>query len=362
MRVSKFRIYPTKAQETSLNFQLQGHLEVYNEARTEKESQYALSGKSDSCFSQIKAIIPPLRISSIAVSKCSYSSLQQTVRRLHKAYAEFFKGVRKRPRHKKSFDSIEYGKLGDGWKIKNGQLYIFNVGNIYINKYKASEFTGLVIKKSNGKWFVSFLDKKVPVSKCNHPKNTVAIDFGIKTFITTSTGQKIETPRFLKRTSRNLEKLKRQKEFCKKSGNLKRLKKKSKAFGKVHEKVANQRKDFLHKLSNDFVKNNGLIVIEDLAIKSWVGDIKASNAKIHDTGIGMFVTYLTYKAESAGTVLKKVSPAYTSQTCSCCGNRKELSLSDRIYDCKCGHKEDRDINAAKNILALGLESFSSFIL
>ncbi|MEH6851878.1 RNA-guided endonuclease InsQ/TnpB family protein, partial [Bacillus pseudomycoides] len=124
---------------------------------------------------------------------------------------------------------------------------------------------------------------------------------------------------------------------------------------KLHEKVANQRRDFLHKLSYNLAKEHSVIVVENLNIRNMVKNRKLSKS-ISDAGWGMFRNMLAYKCENHGGVLIKVEPKYTSQDCSVCGNRVKKSLSIRTHICtKCGTVLDRDYNASRNILQKGLE-------
>ena len=125
-------------------------------------------------------------------------------------------------------------------------------------------------------------------------------------------------------------------------------------MARVHSKIRNSRKDFLHKLSTDIVRKNQVVYIEDLNTKGMVRNRKLSKS-ISDSSWGSLVNFLEYKCDWYGRELKKVSPKFTSQDCSHCGYRnKELQLSMRRWDCpSCGSTHDRDINAAKNVLAVG---------
>jgi putative transposase len=184
----------------------------------------------------------------------------------------------------------------------------------------------------------------------------IGIDAGILTFITLSNGKKVKNPRFFKKETKKLAKaqrrLSKQKEGTKKRYKCKKI------VARVHERIANKRKDFAHKLSRKLVNDFGYIAIEDLAINDMQKDnFRYLNKEIADVAWRNFFDVLIHKAECAGRTVVKVNPAYTSQTCSHCGHRQKLKLSDRVFQCPCCSLSlDRDVNAAKNILSLGLQT------
>jgi putative transposase len=261
------------------------------------------------------------------------------------------------------FKTIEYGKYGDGWKIvrKNEKTYVYiqNVGNVLLDERLElpKDPQRMSITNRHGKITISIYDEENTGHTCKNFSGSIGLDFGIKTFITTSDGEKIESPQYLKKKRKMLRRINRQ---IRKSadGNVKN--KKCKIRRKLYEKTTNQRKDFAHKLSKKFVDNYGVIAIEDLKLDSWVikrGFLKhASNAKLLDIGIGEFVRFLEYKAENAGISLRKVKPEYTTQTCCECGRRQVLTLNQRKYSCVCGNSLNRDVNAARNILKSSFDS------
>jgi putative transposase len=326
-----------------------------------KEKQYKETKKSDGVFKQ--SFLVKKFAKNPENQGCNYSALQQTVRRLHKAYTRVYKKTGKKPRIKTHFKTIEYSKYGDGWKIvRKGEetyLYVQNIGEIYLDErlQLPENPKRLTITNRHGKVTASIFSEENTGHTCKNLSGSIGLDFGIKTFITTSEGTKIESPQFLKRKQKQLRRIKRQ---IKRStdGNVKN--KKLKIRRKLYGKIANQRRDFAHKLSKWFVDNYGVIAIEDLKLDTWVvkrGFLKnASNSKLLDLGIGEFIKFLEYKAENAGISLRRVAPEYTTQTCCECKRRQVLTLTQRKYSCVCGNDINRDVNAAKNILnfALGL--------
>lgn len=350
--VVKFRLYPSKSQRRELFRQMGKHCELYNFCRQEKIDSYEKTKTSPSVIDQIKAHVPKFK------DRTNVSSLQQTVRRLDKAFQNFFRRVKSGqkpgfPRFKKFLSSMEFSG-GDGAKAIGDRLYIQHVGRIKMVSHRPlSKYSRITVKYQSGQFFASFTVETAP--RTFYPSNeTIGLDFGLKTFVTVSNGEKIESPKFLRRSLGRLKKAasKRDKE---EKGSLSR-KKRSHVVSSIFRKISNQRLDFNHKLSNRLISENGVIAIEDLDIKKLSsGAISNINRTYNDVSWAQFAQMLTYKAANAGRKLICVNPANTSKTCSSCGKVNDLSLNDRMMNCECGHREDRDINAAKNILALGLQ-------
>jgi putative transposase len=358
--VYKFQIWPTKHQQTLIKKQLEAHKELYNLALLEKEKQYKETKKSDSCFTQIKKHVPLVKKTENG-QLCNYSSLQQTIRRLHNNYKKVYKRKGGKPRAKKALKSIAYGKQGDGWKLIGENLYIQNVGLVKINLHRRTNGTvqSLIIKRDNEKFYACFACDEIP-SNITLPTAKIGIDFGLKTFLTTSSGDSIEHPQPLKKSLKKLKKITRQ---IKKAQNLQIKAKKQKARRKLHNRIANQRKDFAHKLSRKIVNENKVIAVEDLNLK-WLVQDKVSNInrKYLDVGVGLFYGYLAYKAESAGRLFVAVDPKNTSRICNKCKKEHDMPVKKRKMTCGCGNAENRDLNAAKNILELGLKTVGLYSL
>ncbi|MGE4413479.1 MAG: RNA-guided endonuclease InsQ/TnpB family protein [Candidatus Caldatribacteriota bacterium] len=182
-------------------------------------------------------------------------------------------------------------------------------------------------------------------SKC------IGMDKGIYSIAATSEGELYNNPKWLQKSEKRLKRLQRQMSKKKKGG--KNRDKAKKRLAKLHEKVANQRKDYLHKISYNIVKNYDIICVENLQVKNMMKNHKLAKS-IANVGWGMLDKYLQYKAEKERKIFIKVNPAYTSQKCSRCGKIVEKDLSVRVHKCECGLEIDRDINAAINILHEGL--------
>jgi len=331
------------------------HLNLYNTALAEKNDQYEKTKKSDSVFTQIKRFVPAVKQTENG-KLCNYSSLQQTIRRLHKSFNAIYNRRGGKPRFKKTVP-LEYSTYGDGWKIVNDSLRIQNVGFISLKTHRPidGKIKSLVVKKNGDKFYACVACKRIsaPLKQTN---KAVGIDFGLKTFLTMSDGEKVEHSLPLKRSLKNIAKIHRQIKKAVESKSARKEKLKRKALRLTYEKTKNRRLDFAHKLSRKIVNENSFIAVEDLNLRGLTTGIKNINRKYSDVAVGMFYDLLAYKAESAGRQFVRVNPKNTSQACCKCGKLAGLTLKDREIVCDCGHSEDRDINAAKNILALGLKT------
>lgn len=211
-----------------------------------------------------------------------------------------------------------------------------------INKYSVR--TGSFVEDSRGRWYVCLV---VDSPKQDKPTATkaIGIDLGLKDVATCSDGTVISNPKFYRNYEQKLG-------IAQRARNKKRVR-------ALHAKIANCRKDHLHKASTLLVKENALIVVGDLSASKLV---KTKMAKsVLDTGFSALKTMLKYKCENAGVLFEEVSEKFTTQICSCCGEitssspKGRTDLRIRVWECECGSINHRDLNSAKNILALGHE-------
>ena len=212
----------------------------------------------------------------------------------------------------------------------------------------------IVSREPDGRWYVTFTIDTADPDPLPEAGHAVGVDLGVTNFAVTSDGERITNPRHLERKAGNLARYQRRMARCQR-GSANRTKAKAKV-ARAHRKVRNARRDFLHRASTCLVRSAGTIVIEDLAVKNMVRNRHLARV-IADCGWGTFRRQLEYKCERAGRELIVVDRWYpSSKTCSACGHLlAELSLSTRHWTCpSCGSRHDRDINAAKNILAAGL--------
>ena len=212
----------------------------------------------------------------------------------------------------------------------------------------------VVSREPDGRWYVTFtIDAGAP-APLKQTGRVVGVDLGVKDFAVTSDGDKIANPRHLARRATNLARYQRRLTRRRK-GSANRTKAAAKV-ARAHRKVHDARRDFLHRASTRLVRRNDLIVIEDLAVANMIRNRALARA-IADCGWGEFRRQLEYKCARYGRELVVIGRWYpSSKSCSACGHLlAELSLSTRHWTCpSCGARHDRDLNAAKNILAAGL--------
>ena len=230
-------------------------------------------------------------------------------------------------------------KYADGY-VQYGK-HQFKLWDSYgLSKYSIQ--TGSFVEDSRGRWYVCLV---VDSPKRDKPTATkaVGIDLGLKDIATCSDGTIISNPKFYHQYEQKLG-------IAQRARNKKRVR-------ALHAKIANCRKDHLHKASTQLVKDNALIVVGDLSASKLV---KTKMAKsVLDTGFSALKTMLKYKCENAGVMFKEVNERFTTQTCSSCGAitasspKGRADLRIRVWECECGSVNQRDLNSAKNILALG---------
>lgn len=287
-------------------------------------------------------------------------SLQSSLRNLDTAYNKFFRKQTKFPRFKSKYDKQSF-TIPQNVLIEDNKLVIpkFKEG-IKINIHREIEgklLFATISKSATSKYYVS-ITCEVQYTHFEKTNSKVGIDTGIKDLAILSDGKVYENIKTLKT---NLKKLKyEQRQLSKKvKGSNSRLKQKSK-LATIHEKVTNIRKDYLHKVSTEIIKNHDVICIEDLAVKNMMKNHKLAQA-FSDVSLGTFYTMLEYKANWNDKVIVKIDRFFpSSKTCSNCNHiNQELTLKDREWTCKsCNTVHDRDFNASLNIKNQGLKILS----
>ena len=296
------------------------------------------------------------------LNEVSSVPLQQAIRHQQAAFSNFFAGRARYPRYKSRTgrQSAEYTR--SGFRYRDGQLFLAKTGTPLaftwswpdVDPASLDPSTVTVSRDPCGRWYVSFAVDVPEPAPLPAAGAVVGVDLGIKDFAVTSDGEKIPNPRSLARRERSLARYQRRLARCQK-GSANRAKARAKV-ARAHRKVRASRADFLHRTSTRLVRDHDVIVIEDLAVKNMIRNRPLAKA-ISDCGWGEFRRLLEYKAARAGRHLIVIDRWYPSRkTCSACGHLlAELSLSTRTWQCpSCGTRHDRDVNAAKNILAAGL--------
>jgi putative transposase len=352
----KYRLYPNRTQGLALQHILDGHCQLYNAALEERREAYRKCRVSLNYYDQANQL-KDLRIQDSDVAALNYSSCQQTLRKLDKAFQAFFRRIKAgetpgypRFKSRRRYTTVEY-RWDDGVRLKGNRLYVQNVGNLKVKWHREIPEQGTIqcayFKRDGNAWYVIFALELPDVIPAPHPGLAVGIDVGLNSLVALSDGQTMDNPRWYRSTEAKLAHaqriISRRKKF---SG---RWHKAVRNVATLHRKVANQRLDLHHKLSRQLTDTYSLIALEDLNI---LGLSRSRLAKsVHDAGWGQLVNFLTYKAENAGSQVVLVDPRLTSQVCSQCGCVVPKDLSVRVHCCpECGVSLDRDVNAARNIL------------
>jgi len=258
---------------------------------------------------------------------------------------------------KRWYNTLNYNQSGFKLDQDHGILKLSKIGEIKIKLYRKIEgrIKAVLIKRVGDRWFAVVQAEQEP-EPLSETGNAVGLDVGLKSFVVDSDGNSVENPRFAEKAAVKVKNIQRRLSRAQKgSNNLRKLRDK---LDKAHERINNQRSDFLHKLSRMYVNEYDIICVEDLDVKGLKekGHDKEKHRNIHDASWSKFMFMLSYKAQSAGRKLIAVDPRNTSQRCSYCGSIVKKELSDRIHNCPyCGFSSDRDYNAAVNILSAGME-------
>ena len=353
----KYRIYPNQTEQQKLNKTLDLCRFTYNKLLEELNKQEKINkGYIQHKIVELKQEFPELQ-------EVYSKTLQYECYRLFsnlKALSQLKKNGKKvgrlRFKGRDWFKTINYNQSGYKFTKINKHYSILKLSKVgEINLRLHRDFDGkikqIAIKKSNNKWYAILLtDGKKDIQK---GIGNVGIDLGIINFVADSDNNKIESPLFLKKDLKKL-KVAQQNLFRKKKGSANRRKSRN-IISKIHESIENKRNDFLHKLSTHYITSYDTICIEKLNIKNMSKKDKYWNKRnILDCSWGKFTSLLKFKAGSARAKVIEVNPRNTTKTCSCCGAIKNMPITQRTYKCECGNSLDRDINAARNILAQGL--------
>jgi len=345
MRNYKFRIYPSKRQE----IQMKEHLWI------EKNLWNMLLEANQKRYNAEKKFLTRNEMQKMVKGAGLFSQVAQTLS--HRLQKALWRMVKLKKQGKKCgyprFKSIDRMKSLNypqaGFKLDK-KLKVTPFGEISIKQHREikGKIKTLTLKREpSGKWFAIFSVETAPRTQRISNGEQIGIDLGLRTFATLSNGDVIKNPRHLKQHEEELAEAQRRLSKKKKgSNNRKKAKLK---VARIHEKIANTRADFLHKISKRLVNDYSLIALEKLASKEM--SQQNFGRSINDAGWNMFANMISYKAEEAGCRVVFVNPKDTTQECSNCHQIVKKDLSERIHDCPfCGLTIDRDINAARNIL------------
>lgn len=352
MRGYEIKLYPNKTQAQQIEREISCSRFIYNKMIEISQKKYHRTGKSLSGY-DMQSYLPKLKKQFPWLKDVTAQQLQITCHNLADAYNRFFKKIAKYPKFKKksyrgSYKVVSNARLLDT-KIKLPKLGLVRYRGGTVPRGVLKSVT--IKKKASGYYASVLFDTKESIKEPNPFSSITGIDLGIKDYLICSNGDFVKNPKHLRTSEKRLEE--RQKRLSKSLKGSKKRNQRRKVLARTHEKIANQRKDFTHKVSRLLVDKceNQAFALEDLNIRGMVKNHKLAKS-ISDASWGMFKTFLNYKATSSGKQVFTVDRFYpSSKTCSSCGIVNDsLVLSDREWTCKsCNTVHDRDLNAAINI-------------
>lgn len=363
IRVFRYRLSPTRAQEATLAWTCDRLRELYNAALQERRDGYR-RGLKITCYGQ-QAELPEMKALRPEYADIHAQVLRDPIVRLDKSFSAFFARCKRGdkpgyPRFKGrgQYNSFTYPQAsapgGGGAKLLCGgkRVRLHGIGEVRIRMHRPLQGkvkTATITKDGDGHWYICFAceveAKPLPATGAD-----IGVDVGLKSFLATSDGEMVDNPRPLATAAASVKRA--QRVVSKRKRGSHRRRKAVALLAKEHAHVARVRRDFHHKTARALVNAYDLIAVEDLNVKGLARGMLAK--AVNDVGWCDFMLILASKAESAGREVVKVPPAHTSQDCSACGTRVPKTLADRVHRCpSCGLTMDRDVNAAINILRLG---------
>ncbi|HEY1003461.1 MAG TPA: RNA-guided endonuclease TnpB family protein [Streptosporangiaceae bacterium] len=357
------RAYPDEVQQQLLVRTFGCVRVVWNRTLAARHARYQAEGKGISYAESDRALTELKKDPDLAfLAEVSSVPLQQALRHQQVAFTAFFAGCARYPRFKSRYSRQSATYTRSAFRMKDGRVWLAKMATplSFVWTWPGVDVTGLdptsvtVARDPAGRWFVTFhVDVAHPVPLPARSES-VGVDVGLTNFAVFSTGEKVAHPRDWERHEKRLKRYQRRLARCQR-GSANRAKTRVKV-ARTHARIGDARRDFLHKITTDLVRRFDVIVVEDLNVSGMVRNRSLARA-ISCTGWAEFRDMLDYKAQRYRRQVIAVDRWYpSSKTCSACGHLlAALSLGTRRWTCpSCGARHDRDINAAKNILAAGL--------
>ncbi|EQD51117.1 protein containing Transposase (probable), IS891/IS1136/IS1341 [mine drainage metagenome] len=363
----KFRLYPFPNQERELLRQFGELRFLWNHALERRRDAWRKEKRPVSYVSQCRDLTRWRAFDTGGVGRVNAQVAQETLARLNDAFRHFFRRVKTGerpgfPRFKKEVSSLTYPQAYDSVGIVGGRngtwrLHLSKVGDLPIKVHRAppeERIKTCTVEHEGDRWFaVLTYEVPDPAPPSGDPISPVGVDLGLTHLAVLSDGEAVEAPKFLRASEKRLSRAQRVVSRRKKGSH--RREKAKVRLARCHAKVRDQRRDFAHKVTTGWAKRHDLVAFEDLSVPSMLGNGRLSKA-VSDAGWGMLRRMSEYKEARRSGRYVEVPAKGTTQTCSGCGRLHDppLTLKDRTYDCPCGLRLDRNLNAARNVLARAL--------
>ena len=355
-RAYRFRIYPDREQEKLIHKTFGCCRFVYNCMLSERKDIYEKTGKT------VRLTPAKYKKEYVWLKEVDSLALANVQLHLEAAYQEFFReekaGFPKFKSKRRSRKSYTTNVVNGNIRLENGKLRLPKVGFIKIRQHRSvpEEYilkSVTVSMEGSGKYYAShlyeyFVSESQTAGKIPEEMTILGIDFAMRGLAVFSNGEHAEYPMYYRKSQKKLAREQRKLSHCHKGS--RGYEKQRKKVAKCCEKIRDQRRDYLHKLSREIADSYDAVSVEDIDMKAMSGSLNFGKS-VMDDSCGMFRVMLRYKLEEQNKNLVKVGRFFpSSKMCSRCGNvKKELALSERIYQCGCGNCMDRDVNAAVNI-------------
>ncbi|MBA3468355.1 MAG: IS200/IS605 family element transposase accessory protein TnpB [Herpetosiphonaceae bacterium] len=366
----KYRIYLTKGQRRILEQQLEECRWVYNETLATRKRAYEDDQRSVDWYAT-KRMLPEWKADRPSLKTVHSTVLQNVTQRVDLAFQSFFRRVKAGadtagfPRFKQlgRYDSMTFPQYENGVRLDGDRLILSKVGAVHVVLHRPIDGTPKTVtltRASTGKWYACFACE-TDAQQREPTEQIVGVDVGLLSFATLSNGQQIANPRFYRQDEADLKRVQQRKDAAKNAENWDENRKQKRILSRIHERIADRRRNFAHQRSRELINDYQLIVFEKLAPQD-MGARKGRGMRksIMDVAWTQFIAMTISKAADAGRTVILVDPRNTSKLCSRCGEKVEKKLGDRVHTCpECGLVLDRDHNAAINILQRGLQTLQT---